>query len=566
MNKKSKSLAELFPNLVREWNYERNGYLTPDMVTPGMDRKVWWICNAGHEWEAMISNRTKEINPRGCPKCSNHVLTEENCLSNKNSNLAKEWCYELNDELTPEKVQAGSKRVVWWECPACGYRWQAQIYQRNKGHYKCLRCKSLAINFPEILRDWNYEKNIGLDPEIIGAGSHIIAFWRCHKCGYEWQSEIVERQLGHKTCIGCHSIAVTHPNVVKDWDSERNGSLTPYDVTSGSNKVVWWKCSRNPKHRIQRSVQTYCETGCSICSKGRNTSINEIAFYLGLICIFPDAMHRHRINDDKRLEVDIWIPSLSLAIEYDGHYYHKGEEKLRLDAAKDFLLNTIGIKLIRMREEPLPPLEGSKAIVIKISDWRESLKEPFSELIKTINKLYKMHKVNSVKTDMLSNDIDIDLKQMEARAYITSVPKEESLAHKCPKLIEEWHPTKNGSLTPWDVRPFANFKVWWICKNCGYVWLASIAKRTGGRGCPLENGCGSSLVITAKNSLGSHFPEIAKELDQELNSFVCPDQIYEYSLKIFQWRCSKNSEHVWSSSVNDRTRGGRGCPLCTSIT
>lgn len=565
MKTKVKSLAELFPNLVLEWNYERNGDLTPYMVTPGSSRKVWWICSHGHEWEAIISNRTSKICPRGCPFCSNHLLTKENCLANKNSELAKDWCYELNGEHTPDNVQAGGKLTVWWECHACGHRWQAQIYQRNKGHYLCPYCNSLAKTCPELLADWNYEKNTGLDPTIIGAGSHEIAQWKCHKCGYEWQSAIVERKLGHKTCVGCHSIAVTHPNVIKDWDSERNWPLTPYDVTSGSNKIVWWHCSRNPKHRLQRSVQSYCKTGCSICSKGRNTSINEISFYLGLLCIFPDALSRHKINGDKKLEVDIWIPSLLLAIEYDSHRYHKSEDKVQLDAAKDIALNKIGIRLIRIREELLPSPNGSEVIVIKILDWRKSLKQSFSELIATIKALCEGSNLDIAKMSILSKNVDIDLKQIEAQAYIANVPEKESLAYNYPDLIKEWHPTKNGELSPWDVRPFANFKVWWKCPKCGYEWMAVIGKRTIGRGCPLENGRGSALIITEKNSLGSCFPDIAKELDPELNDFASPDQIYQYSLKVFQWRCFKNQEHVWSSSVADRTRKGHGCPLCTPM-
>ena len=43
------------------------------------------------------------------------------------------------------------------------------------------------------------------------------------------------------------------------------------------------------------------------------------------------------------------------------------------------------------------------------------------------------------------------------------------LSEKYPKLVKEWHPTKNGDLTPSDVTHGSNKKVWWVCnKNHDY--------------------------------------------------------------------------------------------------
>ena len=62
------SLANIFPSIAAEWHYERNGELTPSLVSPGSSRKVWWKClQCGHEWEATINNRSKG---RCCPECA----------------------------------------------------------------------------------------------------------------------------------------------------------------------------------------------------------------------------------------------------------------------------------------------------------------------------------------------------------------------------------------------------------------------------------------------------------------------------------------------------------------
>ena len=53
--------------LTEEWNYEKNKPLTPEKFTVASNKKVWWKCANGHEWEAVISNRT--VLNRGCPYC-----------------------------------------------------------------------------------------------------------------------------------------------------------------------------------------------------------------------------------------------------------------------------------------------------------------------------------------------------------------------------------------------------------------------------------------------------------------------------------------------------------------
>jgi hypothetical protein len=65
-----------------------------------------------------------------------------------------------------------------------------------------------------------------------------------------------------------------------------------------------------------------------------------------------------------------------------------------------------------------------------------------------------------------------------------STPKPgESLAEKNPELAAEWHPTKNGSLTPFDVRPRGRASAWWQCQF-GHEWYAQVAPRAEGVGCP----------------------------------------------------------------------------------
>lgn len=59
-----------------------------------------------------------------------------------------------------------------------------------------------------------------------------------------------------------------------------------------------------------------------------------------------------------------------------------------------------------------------------------------------------------------------------------------NLALAIPYLVKQWHPTRNGTLTPESVRSKSNKKAWWKCDK-GHEWLAVIASRTAGCGCPI---------------------------------------------------------------------------------
>jgi len=61
------NLVVLHPEIAEQWHPTKNGDLRPENVTPGSDKKVWWLCEKKHEWEATVGNRTSHQS--GCPEC-----------------------------------------------------------------------------------------------------------------------------------------------------------------------------------------------------------------------------------------------------------------------------------------------------------------------------------------------------------------------------------------------------------------------------------------------------------------------------------------------------------------
>jgi len=138
---------------------------------------------------------------------------------------------------------------------------------------------------------------------------------------------------------------------------------------------------------------------------------------------------------------------------------------------------------------------------------------------------------------------------------------EESFGALYPEKAKEWHPTKNGDLTPWDVSYGSHKKVWWLCsKNPQHAWEAMIKDRTlKGIGC---RDC-SGRRPTTENNLEVHFPEIAKEWHPTLNGELKPKLILPHSGKKVWWLCSKNPKHEWEAIIYNRTGSKKkGCHYC----
>ena len=124
-------LVTLFPKIAAEWDHAKNGQRTPDTVAPGSHEKVWWQCERGHSYQSAPYSRTRGAGS-GCPYCTGRkVLAGFNDLGTLKPDLASEWYYPMNGELTPADVTPGSNKKVFWCCSE-NHVWEACIYSRTR--------------------------------------------------------------------------------------------------------------------------------------------------------------------------------------------------------------------------------------------------------------------------------------------------------------------------------------------------------------------------------------------------------------------------------------------------
>jgi len=271
-----KSLASLNLQFVKEWDYKKNYPLTPQSFYINSNIKVWWKCSKGHEWKAIINNRSK-LNGNNCPYCSNQKASKENNLKFVFPNIAKEWHSTKNKNLKPEDFVKGSGKKVWWKCIK-GHEWETSINQRTQGHNcpYCLNRKvskenNLKFVFPNIAKEWHPTKNKNLKPEDFTKGSGKKVWWKCIK-GHEWEKIIVIRTQG-SNCPYCNSLKFLFPNVAKEWHPSKNTNLKPEDVTKSSGKRVWWKCINGHEWKTSISHRTNGQN-CPYCFAIRRKSLS----------------------------------------------------------------------------------------------------------------------------------------------------------------------------------------------------------------------------------------------------------------------------------------------------
>ncbi len=282
------SLSYLFPELAKEWHPTKNGKLTPDLFVPGSQEIVWWLCpECGNEWPASIVNRSKG---HGCDICATErrKVTKKDTLLAKRGGINKKWClldwdYEEN-EYGPEYYTNGSAEVVSWRCHKCGHKWKTPICNRTRDYRSgCSLCSGKTIVsgvndlptiMPELMQDWDYENNTGIDPTTVGRGSHEYVSWKCHKCGYTWEAQVYNRANG-KACPCCanrvvvsgiNDLATTDPELAAEWHPTLN-NLNPTEVTRGQSKKVYWLCPKCGNVWQDSLNHRSGGRGCSVCNR-----------------------------------------------------------------------------------------------------------------------------------------------------------------------------------------------------------------------------------------------------------------------------------------------------------
>ncbi|MBR7091688.1 MAG: zinc-ribbon domain-containing protein [Clostridia bacterium] len=483
--------------------------------------------------------------------------------------LLAEWDQEKNG-VSPDGISLWSTQRYFWRCSVCGHQWQTSVYSRVSGNTSCPVCarqrssahkikthaqrNNLAVNCPDIAKEWHPTKNEDKKPEDFAVHSNKKVWWLCSCCGNEWAATINHRTTENTGCPVCskrrsssqkikthaqrNNLAVNCPDIAKEWHPIKNGDKKPEDFAVHSNKKVWWLCGFCGNEWETTITHRTAGEGCPACSKASTSRPEQIVFFY-VAQAFPDAVNRYR----EKYEFDIYIPSIRTAIEYDGYVYHRSSKSLYKDNVKDRYCLDNGIRMIRFRAPQLTDTENAVRITCEDYHLSEGIRALFDILA------------------CACPDVDIDRDRITILEHFRQVRIENSIAQRFPDIAREWYAEKNGRVLPTAVPAMSNVKFWWKCHVCGYVWQDTPNHRCGrSSNCPF---CIGKAVVAGKNDLATRYPALAAEWDYERNQPLLPSQVAVQSNKRVWWKCSEHN-HTWIASISERTRKGRNtnCPYC----
>jgi DNA-directed RNA polymerase subunit RPC12/RpoP len=473
------------PRILEQWDFIKND-VNPEEVHSGSGLKFYWLCKNNHSYIDTASHRKEG---RGCPVCSGRVLLEGiNDLETIHPELSTEWNYKKNDKQ-PSEYLAGSNKKVWWICQE-HHEWEAPIASRSKGNNGCPYCS------------------------------------------------------GRNAITGFNDLHYKHPLLALEWHPSKNGDVLSSQVSEKSNKKFWWLCNKGHEWQASPGNRVLSGTNCPTCSSELRTSFPEQAIYYYLSKSIGRVDNRY-IIDDKNTEIDIYIPSLKVGIEYNGAYFHKNKNR---DQKKLELIEGLGITLYRIIEtDKEPTRHRSRDLFIQYP-------VSFKNLDRVINGLIsKLQSYTNLKLDRLAINTESDRMNIYGR-YI-AMEKESSILFTHPFIADRWDFEKNFPLKPNQVSFGSQKRVWWICVK-GHSYENTVNHQIGNRYCPV---CSGRLLMKGYNDLKTINPVLAKDWNYQKNQFN-PDEISPGSPKKVWWKCEYG--HEWKAVVSNRNRGN-GCPYCS---
>lgn len=167
---KTTKLSNTHPLLTLEWNYDKNTDSTPETISAGHDKKVWWECSqCQHSWESYVYNRTNKLRPQGCPKCAkgstsskgekqivdflqNNGINKNEIITHKIIENSEKRKFEIDAYIPHLKIGIEFNGV---------YYHSEKFVNKDYHHNKLQACKEQEIDLIQIWEDdWNYKREI----------------------------------------------------------------------------------------------------------------------------------------------------------------------------------------------------------------------------------------------------------------------------------------------------------------------------------------------------------------------------------------------------------------------
>lgn len=493
------SLDVVFPNLVAEFVSTDSGIDNIQHVL-GRNSKVpmVWRCEKGHVEKQTLALFRAEY---GCKTCWKAKFGPWPKISDI-ERLYVSWCESENPGWDPSKISANSEKKFVWKC-GLGHTWKAPVQVRFQKFTECRFCagkevwpgfNDLASTFPEVAAEWDYTRN-RITSDRIHPGNAKVFHWVC-SLGHKWKASPNNRTRGRNggtSCPACanrrvepgfNDLQTTHPELSAQWNTRKNGTLTPSSVVFKRKDSTWWICplghewSTPPRSRYRGQTLM----GCPFCGNQKLLrGFNDLSTRRPDLLEFWDYQKNNHAPSDYLFgskEVVHWIcPS--------KHNYASPI------LARAYAKNNCPDCLPQITEKSVRMLETNYQ-KLKIEWDAEKNDGSLDDALRGRrgDRFYwncERHG-HSFKQILAKRIYGQNCPFCSGKSVLVGF---NDLSTVAPELLLSWDFEKNNALKPENFTIKSGKKVWWKCDFGHPSWQSSIAHRTDERprGCP---GCKSS--------------------------------------------------------------------------
>lgn len=463
-------LATTNPSLASEWDYEKNAKLTPQMVTKGSHKKVWWKCPVGHSWPATIASRNAG---KGCSKCHDFGTSfpEQAIIFY----LKKHFSNVVGRDRS-----LGMELDILIPDLSIGVEYDGVVYHKSEGQVKRDNkkdriCKEHGIRLIRIRENGLSKtesaecvfRHSDTDIDLEQAISELLKLVEVEE-SVDINKDRIEILNQYYTYIKTSNLETKYPDMAKEWHPTKNGKLLPSMITPGYSKKVWWQCPNGHTYDASPAKRCLAGHGCRYCA-GQEIIAGEN----DLLTLNPSLAKEWDYDKNDKTPSEVALNSQKL-------YYWKcpqGHPSYPASIAN------------RNKGKGCPYCSGRK----RLPDVN-SFGAVHPELLKEIHPNqdtpfdpFNVGPMSETEVRWICKEGHDWKARVKKRSmgqgcpYCSNVriwPGFNDLKTKFPEIAKEWHPTKNGNLTPETVGAYSNKKVWWICSKCGEPYQALIPNRT----------------------------------------------------------------------------------------
>ncbi|EPY22779.1 hypothetical protein AGDE_13124 [Angomonas deanei] len=193
----SKYLKDCFPELALEYD-KSNEKDVEDVFIDDPAIAAWKCPKCTHVWRCGIFVRCALKN--GCPTC---YASSHPTIAQKRPDLALLYDRSKNNPFeTPETLEVGSRKLVFWRCAQCSQSYQARVKDRCAEKSKCPSCSLTTLQSHNdlrheentLLQEWHPLKNGDLRLDQIQPTDYKTKiWWLCTTCGHDWEASVATR-------------------------------------------------------------------------------------------------------------------------------------------------------------------------------------------------------------------------------------------------------------------------------------------------------------------------------------------------------------------------------------